>query len=479
MPNDPAASPLASNLPEQTVSELARRLKRTVEEEFGMVRVRGEISGLKLAASGHLYLTLKDSEATLDAVCWRGQVARLSFRPEDGLEVVCTGRLTTYPARSRYQLVIETMEPAGVGALMALLDERRRRLAAEGLFAPERKRKLPYIPEVIGVVTSPTGAVIRDILHRLGERFPRRVLVWPVLVQGEQAAAQIAAAIEGFNTIAEGGPIPRPDLLIVARGGGSLEDLWPFNEEVAVRAAAGSDIPLISAVGHETDTTLIDFAADLRAPTPTAAAELAVPVRGELRRAIGERRERLDSAIHRVIEQRRERITGLARALTDPRRLIEAAAQRVDDLGEHLRRALQVGLERQRTRFVEVAGRLRPEPLRQRVLQNRHDLKRTVANLERAGLRFLDDRRQRLDATAQLLASLSYRRAIERGYAVVRGADRKVIVSADATAPGMGLDIELRDGHIAVKVEGRDERSPRPAASPGRPTRKKDQGQLF
>ncbi len=479
MPNDLTTSPLASNLPEQTVSELARRLKRTVEEEFGMVRVRGEISGLKLAASGHLYLTLKDSEATLDAVCWRGQVARLTFHPEDGLEIVCTGRLTTYPARSRYQLVVETMEPAGVGALMALLDERRRRLAAEGLFAPERKRKLPYIPEVIGVITSPTGAVIRDILHRLGERFPRRVLVWPVLVQGEQAAAQIAAAIDGFNAIAEGGPIPRPDLLVVARGGGSLEDLWPFNEEIVVRAAAGSNIPLISAVGHETDTTLIDFASDLRAPTPTAAAELAVPVRAELRRATGERRERLDNAIHRVIEQRRERVAGLARALTDPRRLIEAAAQRVDDLGEHLRRSLQVGLERQRTRFIEVAGRLRSEPLRQRVVQSRDDLTRTATNLEKARRRFLGDRQQRLDATAQLLDSLSYRRVIERGYAVVRGLDRKVIASADAVAPGMELDIELRDGRVAAKVKDQGERGSQPAASLRPPVRKKDQGQLF
>lgn len=454
MSKDLAPPPLASNLPEQTVSEVARRLKRTVEEEFGLVRVRGEISGLKLAASGHLYLTLKDSEATLDAVCWRGQVARLSFRPEDGLEVVCTGRLTTYPARSRYQLVVETMEPAGVGALMALLDERRRRLAAEGLFAPERKRKPPYIPGVIGVVTSPTGAVIRDILHRLNERFPRRVLVWPVLVQGDQAAAQIAAAIEGFNALPEGRPVPQPDLLIVARGGGSLEDLWPFNEEIVVRAAAASRIPLISAVGHETDTTLIDFAADLRAPTPTAAAELAVPVKAELRRALGERRERLDNAVHRLIEQRRERLAGLGRALADPRRLIEAAAQRLDDLGEHLRRALQVGLERQRARFAEVASRLRVEPLRQRAAQNRQDLARAAAALEKAGHRVLDDRRQRLDTVAQLLASLSYRRVIERGYAVVRGADGKVIAAAVAVAAGADLDIELRDGHVAAKVEG-------------------------
>ncbi|HSK41782.1 MAG TPA: exodeoxyribonuclease VII large subunit, partial [Arenibaculum sp.] len=273
-----------SNLPEVTVGELSRRLKRTIEETFGYVRVRGEISQPKRHGSGHVYLRLKDEAAVIEAVCWKGTAARLSVRPEEGLEVVCTGRLTTYPGRSQYQLVIETMELAGEGALLKMLEERKRRLAAEGLFDPGRKKPLPFLPDVIGVVTSPTGAVIRDILHRLADRFPRHVLIWPVAVQGEAAASQVAAAIEGFNRLPEAGagPVPRPDLLIVARGGGSLEDLMPFNEEVVVRAAAASRIPLISAVGHETDTTLIDYAADRRAPTPSAAAEMAVPVRVEI-----------------------------------------------------------------------------------------------------------------------------------------------------------------------------------------------------
>ena len=278
----PSRDTPGDNLPVLGVTEISRLVKRTIEGRFERVRVRGEISGFKRAASGHLYMALKDESAVLDGVCWRGTAGRLALKPEDGMEVVATGRLTAYPGRSKYQMVIESLELAGAGALLKLLEERREKLAAEGLFDAERKKPIPFLPEVIGVVTSPTGAVIRDILHRLADRFPRHVLVWPVLVQGDGAAAQVAKAIEGFNALASSGSVPRPDLLIVARGGGSLEDLWAFNEDVVVRAAAASEIPLISAVGHETDTTLIDHAADRRAPTPTAAAEMAVPVRGDL-----------------------------------------------------------------------------------------------------------------------------------------------------------------------------------------------------
>src|SRR5882672_7486265 len=299
----PIAAPPRSNLAEYTVSELSRALKRSIEENFAYVRVRGEISGWKRHNSGHCYLCLKDSEAVLDAVCWRTTVMRLGIKPEDGMEVVCTGRLTTFPGRSKYQLVIETIELAGIGALLKLLEERRRRLAAEGLFAAERKKKLPFLPELIGIVTSPSGAVIRDILHRLADRFPRRVLLWPVAVQGEGAAAQVAAAINGFNRLPAEGPVPRPQLIIVARGGGSLEDLMAFNEEIVVRAAAASRIPLISAVGHETDTTLIDFASDRRAPTPTAAAEMAVPVRLELIAEIAAKSVRLANALARGLNE--------------------------------------------------------------------------------------------------------------------------------------------------------------------------------
>src|SRR5947199_194663 len=299
--------PARANLPEYTVSELSQALKRSVEENFSYVRVRGEISGYKRHSSGHCYFALKDAEAVLDAVCWRQTAIRLPIRPEDGMEVVCTGRLTTYPGRSKYQFVIDSMALAGIGALLRILEERRQRLAGEGLFDPERKKKLPFLPEVIGIVTSPTGAVIRDILHRLADRFPRRVLLWPVAVQGEGAAAQVAAAIAGFNRLQAGGSVPRPDLLIVARGGGSLEDLMAFNEEIVVRAAAASAIPLISAVGHETDTTLIDHAADRRAPTPTAAAEI-----GRARQRLADVEPRLAAAMARAIAAQRDAVDNFA-----------------------------------------------------------------------------------------------------------------------------------------------------------------------
>jgi exodeoxyribonuclease VII large subunit len=364
MDNLSITAPLRSNLAEYTVSELSRALKRSIEENFAYVRVRGEISGYKRHSSGHCYLCLKDNEAVLDAVCWRTTAIRLGIKPEDGMEVVCTGRLTTFPGRSKYQLVIDTIELAGVGALLKLLEERRKRLAAEGLFAAERKRKLPYLPEVIGIITSPTGAVIRDILHRLSDRFPRRVLLWPVAVQGEGAAAQVAAAIEGFNHLREGGAPPRPQLLIVARGGGSLEDLMPFNEEIVVRAAAGSAIPLISAVGHETDTTLIDHASDHRAPTPTAAAEIAVPVRLDLVAELGGKSSRLSAGLARLFVERRLHLGGLARGLPDPQDLIGAAAQRLDDRAERLRLAADGNLRAARHRLDLAArravGRSRP-----------------------------------------------------------------------------------------------------------------------
>lgn len=327
---------LGENTPEYTVSDLSRRLKRTIEDDYGHVRVRGEIGECKLHSSGHLYLSLKDEGAVLAAVCWRGQVARLGIRPETGMEVVCTGKLTTYAGQSKYQMQVEGMSLAGVGALLKMLEERRKKLAAEGLFDAARKRPLPFVPRVIGVVTSPTGAVIRDIMHRLQERFPRRVLLWPVPVQGEGAAAKIAAAIRGFNAMDPDGAIPRPDVLIVARGGGSLEDLMPFNEEEVVRAAAESRIPLISAVGHETDTTLIDYASDLRAPTPTAAAEKAVPVRAELLDSLGQTGLRLAAVWRRLLREKGERVTLLARAMGDPARALRPLMQRLDERADRL-----------------------------------------------------------------------------------------------------------------------------------------------
>jgi exodeoxyribonuclease VII large subunit len=359
--------PPGDNSPALSVGELAGSLKRLIESEFAQVRVRGEISGFKRHSSGHCYFSMKDESACIDAVIWRGSVNSLAFRPEDGAEVIATGKMTTYAGRSKYQLVVERLERAGEGALMALLERRRKALAAEGLFDESRKRRLPFLPRVIGVVTSPTGAVIRDILHRLEDRCPTHVLLWPVPVQGEGASAKIAAAIRGFAAISEGDAVPRPDLLIVARGGGSIEDLWAFNEEEVVRAAADSPIPLISAVGHETDTTLIDHAADRRAPTPTAAAEIAVPVRAELFAFVEELGRRAGNCLSRMAERARERLELTVCRWPEPEALFAPAVQRLDEIGERLPRALASRASDARANLNGVAPRLRPELLLDRV----------------------------------------------------------------------------------------------------------------
>ena len=375
---------MSSNVAEYSVTELSMALKQSVEERFGFVRVRGEISGLKRAASGHVYLNLKDDKSVIDGVMWKGISGNLSFRPEDGLEVICTGKLTTYPGRSKYQIVIERMEPAGAGALMALLEERKRKLSEEGLFDTDRKQSIPYLPEVIGIVTSPTGAVIRDILHRLSDRFPRHVLVWPVLVQGEGAAAQISAAIDGFNDIDGNGSIPRPDLIIVARGGGSLEDLWAFNEEVVIRSVANSRIPLISAVGHETDTTLIDYVSDFRSPTPTAAAEKAVPVREDLVYTVSDFETRLEKAIRRHFNERYQKVESLGRGLPKPSDLLALSTQRFDELADRLPRALTVGLERHEMKLKVLKRLLRPESIDQEVKRLTTQLQVSKDRMQRA-----------------------------------------------------------------------------------------------
>ncbi len=418
----PPASGPGSNLPEYTVSELSLALKRSIEDGFGQVRVRGEISGFKRPGSGHCYFALKDADAVLDAVCWRATAIRLGLKPEDGMEVVCSGRLTTYPGRSKYQLVVDTIELAGKGALLRLLEERRLRLAAEGLFAAERKRALPFLPEVIGIVTSPSGAVIRDILHRLADRFPRRVLIWPVAVQGEGAAAQIAAAIDGFNRIEPGGPLPRPDLIIVARGGGSLEDLMAFNEEVVVRAAAQSAIPLISAVGHETDTTLIDHASDRRAPTPTAAAEMAVPVRLDLVADVAGKSARLAGSLSRLFSERRLHLSGLARGLPDPQDLLGAAAQRLDDRSERLRLAIGARFAGARQLLDLAAAGLRPTALAGDVARARDRFGDVERRLTAGVARCLAAKRDATDNFAGRLATHSERHEslLARGYVVVR-----------------------------------------------------------
>ncbi|MDF2365753.1 exodeoxyribonuclease VII large subunit [Sneathiella sp.] len=457
----------SSNIHEYTVSELSGALKRTVEDVFGHVRVRAEISGITRANSGHVYLTLKDEKAVIDGIIWKGAAQKLSFRPEEGLEVVCTGKLTTYPARSKYQIVIEIMEPAGVGALMALLEERKKKLAAEGLFDPSRKKELPYLPQVIGVVTSPTGAVIRDILHRLRDRFPTHVLLWPVLVQGETAAGQIASAIRGFNALPAEGDIPRPDLLIVARGGGSLEDLWAFNEEEVVRAAAESVIPLISAVGHETDTTLIDFASDKRAPTPTAAAEIAVPVRSELITYVEDQERRIKRSLNRSITDKRERLVGLSRGLRDPASLIAEKVQHLDHLESRLRQSVSSNLNFKGQQFSGAAAKLRPQLLERSLTQYGEKLTLIDRQMARNIAIKRERAEERLGATTRLLESLSFRRVLKRGYSIVWDEAGKPISSVEGATPGRAVEVEFADGKATAAFSGAGG-----GTSPGRASKK-------
>ena len=445
-----------SNAHEFSVSELALAVKRAVEDEFGYVRVRGEISGYRGPhSSGHAYFTLKDDAASIDAVVWKTSMFRLKFKPEEGMEVIATGRLTTFPKSSKYQIVIEQLEPAGAGALMALLEERRRKLAAEGLFAAERKKKLPYLPRIIGVVTSPTGAVIRDILHRLNDRFPTRVLVWPVRVQGETAAMEVANAVRGFNALPETGPMPRPDLLIVARGGGSIEDLWSFNEEIVVRAVAESRIPVISGVGHETDTTLVDYAADLRAPTPTAAAEAAVPVRSELLAYVDDQGARTRNVVRRQLTGNRDRLRAAAGELPRPLDLLNIARQRLDLASQHLGSSLRDLGQQKRLGFERVAARLSPNALRADLRHAHAQLTPQAERLEPAYRRIVVRANDRLATVWKLVDSLSYKRIIERGFALVTDADTGEIVrSKDSARPGQLLVVDVSDGSFGVNVSG-------------------------
>jgi exodeoxyribonuclease VII large subunit len=450
------------NAPALSVSDLSGALKRTVEEAFGHVRVRGEISGFKRHSSGHCYLSLKDERAAIDGVIWKGQAAMMRFRPEDGIEVIATGKLTTFPGRSKYQIVIERMELAGQGALMALLDQRRRMLAAEGLFDEARKRPLPFLPRIIGVVTSPTGAVIRDILHRLEDRCPSHVILWPVAVQGDGAAAQIARAVRGFGALQPGGPIPRPDLLIVGRGGGSVEDLWSFNEEEVVRAIAESPIPVISAVGHETDTTLADFAADRRAPTPTAAAEMAVPVRADLAhhvRELGARAERLARRYH---ERAGERFAVVADRFPELDSLFAGQQQKLDDLAERLPRALDRRIAVARGDLAHAAGALRPALLDRKLDRARERLAATRLS-ERPILMKIEQGRRALDAAWRIAEQLHPDKPLQRGYVRVEKRGGGVLThSAEARAAGL-LTLHFADGAVDAAVDDGSAPPPPPA----------------
>jgi exodeoxyribonuclease VII large subunit len=520
-----------SNLIEYTVTELSGSIKRTIESAFDQVRVRGEISGYRGPhSSGHAYFALKDDRSRLEAVIWKGNFSKLKTRPEEGMEVIATGKITTFPGSSKYQIVIESLEPAGVGALMALLEERKRKLQAEGLFDAARKQLLPFMPMVIGVVTSPTGAVIRDILHRISDRFPLHVVVWPVRVQGEGAGAEVANAIRGFNDLPEDGPIARPDVLIVARGGGSLEDLWCFNDEVVVRAAAGSEIPLISAVGHETDWTLIDYASDQRAPTPTGAAEMAVPVKAELEAQIANLAARLGRAMSRQMDVRRREVRDLARALPSIDQVLALPRRRYDEAAARLVRGLEMTTVNKRRAFERAAAHVRPDLLTARIAEQRQRLAERMARAERIVERQFDrlgariDRaeailsgfparlhaqaerqrerlghairrgdgalatqlarhRQALQAQDRILQSLSYKNVLKRGYAVIRGEGDRVLSAAAMVTPGEALAIEFHDGRVEA-VAGTDPASSGPSPAKKRPAAKAsqaktEQGSLF
>jgi exodeoxyribonuclease VII large subunit len=450
------------NAHEFSVSELSFALKRTVEENFGYVRVKGELGRVSRPASGHLYLDLKDDKSVLNAVVWKGVASKLKIKPEQGLEVVCTGKLTTFPGQSRYQIVIDQMELAGVGALMALLEQRKKALTAEGLFDPARKKQLPFLPNVIGVVTSPSGAVIRDILHRLRDRFPRHVLLWPVRVQGEQSADEITRAINGFNQLTPGGPVPRPDLLIVARGGGSIEDLWSFNEEAVVRAAAASDIPLISAVGHETDTTLIDFASDQRAPTPTAAAEIAVPVRSELVARVLDNARRLVRAETRMVTELRGRLEGLSRGIPKADDLFALPGQRLDHASQRLGLGLGAAASAKRAHFDKVVARLSARSIATGLRQGSARVEELSQRATRAEGRYLEDQKARLSQASRLLDSFSYQGVLERGFALVRNADGVPVRGSAGTKAGDALEVEFAKGDRMPVFAG----SPKEAKQP-------------
>jgi exodeoxyribonuclease VII large subunit len=466
-----------SNVVEFTVSELSFALKRTVETNFDHVRVRGEVSGFRgQHGNGHCYFTLKDETACINAVIWKSAWQRLRFKPEEGLEMVATGKLTTFPRQSKYQIVVESLEPAGTGALMALLEERRLKLAAEGLFDEAKKRPLSFLPRVIGVVTSPTGAVIRDILHRLRDRFPSHVLLWPVRVQGDGAAEEIAAALAGFSGLGPGGPLPRPDLVIVARGGGSVEDLWAFNEEAVVRAVAASAIPVISAVGHETDWTLCDHAADRRAPTPTGAAEMAVPVRAELMAQLSGLAGRHELAIARLITGRRREVTLAARGLPALTDLLALPRQRLDEAGGRLTRSLVAATRIKRRSFDGLAGRLRPELLTRARLRHGEQLGECMARARGAMGRYLEQRRRSLAHAGRLLGSLSYTSVLARGFALVRDEADRVVASASAVDPGARLKIEFKDGRVGATADGGAGSRRRPVPRSSTP---EDQGALF
>ena len=521
--NTPAPEP-ASNSPEMSVSELSNRLKRTVEEAYSFVRVRGELGRVTIAKSGHMYADLKDDKAVLNTIMWKGQVSRLPFRPEEGLEVVAEGKLSTYPGRSNYQMIADTMRPAGVGALMQLLEERKKKFAAEGLFAEERKKALPYLPEVIGVVTSPTGAVIRDILHRVRDRYPVRVQVWPVLVQGEKAAEQIAEGIRGFNALTgEEKKFPRPDVIIVARGGGSIEDLWAFNEELVVRAAAESEIPLISAVGHETDTTLIDYVSDRRAPTPTGAAEIALPVRAELITQVETFGLRSRRGLQRSLESRKVEFRATYGRIPKPISLVQGPRQRFDYAAEKLTRGFIDVVNRRRSLLDKTTARLQPIALQREIVRRRTEVDtlhmrakfaarrvtsqkfadldsidkryevrdprkalpakqekvdQAFARMDAAMKRYLEKRTKHLETWTRLLSTVSHESVLARGFVLVQRMNGELVRRAADIDSGERLKLQFADDEKRVTADYQEPKE-RPRIITRQTGANGEQGDLF
>ena len=438
------------NAPEFSVSELSSVLKRMIEGEFSNVRIRGEVGRVSRPASGHLYFDLKDDKSVIASVTWKGQASKLVTQPEEGLEVVATGKITTFAGQSRYQMIVSEMSVAGIGALMAQLEKRKKKLEAEGLFDKSIKKEIPYLPEIIGVVTSPSGAVIQDILHRLSDRFPRKVLLWPVAVQGERCAPDVAAAINGFNRLTPGGAMPRPELIIVARGGGSIEDLWGFNEESVVRAAAESEIPLISAVGHETDTTLIDFASDLRAPTPTAAAEYAVPVRADLMGWLSSMDERRVRSLSTGLEIKRQRLKDLSRGLPAPDELVAMSTQRLDSISERLPRALITVSNNKRTILLQTSAGLRGSLLKNKLVDRSEAINRFVKSIQ-SNMKVIIQRNQSaLESLERLRQTLGYEATLQRGYAVIRNENGGIVTSVKVADVSKSLEIEFQDGKTSL-----------------------------
>lgn len=457
---------------EFSVTEISNLIKRTIEGNFQSVRIRGEISGFKIAPSGHVYFSLKDSKAVLASICWKNQYAKLQFKPEEGLEVVCTGTLTTFAGQSKYQLTVQSLEPAGLGALMALLEKRKEKLQKEGLFNQEHKKSIPFLPKTVGIITSPTGSVIRDIIHRIEDRFPLQIIVWPVLVQGETAAQQIAEAIYGFNNLPDNNTsIPKPDTLIIARGGGSIEDLWAFNEEIVARATFNSQIPIISAVGHETDVTLVDYVADKRAPTPTAAAEMSVPVLAELVASLNDLNNRFNYSTQKHFNNTRDILEATYRALPKPNSILNYHAQRLDELSirfiDSLPKYYQmltsyigaiysrlkspselitIWQEQLKSAFNQIIYLTMPkiDIISNKILDNKKILDRNVEYQ-------IDKTSMKLESLTKLLESYSYKNTLKRGFSIIRNEQNQIVYSTKQIDENKEISLELHDGIKTIK----------------------------